>query len=88
MHKIFNRNTVKISYSCTKNIGSIISTHSWNILNSIVKSYGCNCRVKSSSPLDGECLTPKIIYRADVSNDANNDKKFFFGLTDTPFKER
>ena len=76
IHKIFNRDAVKISYSCMKNIGSIISAHSWNILNPIVNPYGCNCRVKSSCPLNGECLTPKIIYRANVSNDANNDKSF------------
>ena len=88
MHKIFNRNTVKISYSCMKNIDSIISAHNRNILNSIVQSYGCNCRVKSSCPLNGECLTPKIIYRANVSNDENSDKKFYFRLADTPFKER
>ena len=43
--------------------------------------------MKSSCPLNGECLTPKIIYRADVSNDENNDKKFYFGLVDTHFKE-
>ena len=88
MHNIFNRKTVKISYSCMKNIGSIISTHNRNILNPIVKSYGCNCKVKSSCPLKGECLTLKIIYRADVTNDANNDKKFYFGLADTSFKKR
>ena len=75
MHKIFNRNTVKISYSCMKNIGSIISAHNRNILNPIVKSYGCNCTVKSSYPRNGECLTPKIIYRTDVSNDKNSEKK-------------
>ena len=85
--KIFNRNTVKRSYNCIKNIGSIISVHNRNILNPIVKSYGCNCRVKSSCPLNSECLTPKIIYRAEVSNDAYNDKTFYFDLTDTPFKE-
>ena len=28
------------------------------------------------------------VYRADVSNDANNDKKFYFGLADPPLKER
>ena len=27
MHKIFNKNTVKISYSCMNNISSILSTH-------------------------------------------------------------
>lgn len=35
-----------------------------------------------------ECLTPQIIYRTDVSNDANNDRKFCFGLADTSVKER
>ena len=88
MHKIFNRNTVKISYSCMKNIDSIISAHNRNILNSIVQSSGCNCRVKSSYPLNGECLTPKIINRANVSNDENSKRKCYFGLADKPFKER
>ena len=38
--------------------------------------------------LNEECLTPKIIYGADVSNDENNNTKLYFGLADTPFKER
>ena len=71
MHKIFNRNTVKISYSCMKNIGSIISAHNQNILNPIAISYECNCRMKSSYPFNGECLTPKMIYRADVDTPFN-----------------
>ena len=28
------------------------------------------------------------IYRADVTNEANNDQKFYFGLAETAFKER
>ena len=71
-----------------KNIGSIISAHNRKNLNPIVQSHGSNCRVKSSCFLNVECLTPKIIYRADISNDDNSDKKFYFGLADTPFKER
>ena len=74
--------------SCMKNIGSIISSYNQSILYPIVQSYGWNYKVKSSCPLNGECLTPKMIYRADVSNDENSDKKFYFGLADTPFKER
>ena len=88
MYKLFNRYTVKISYNCMKNIGSIISGHNRSILNPIIQSYGCNCRVKSSCSLNDECLTLKIIYRADVSKDENSDKKFYFGLADIPFKER
>ena len=83
MYKIFNRNTVKISYSRMRNIGSIVSTHIQNILNPIIKSYGSNGRVKSNCPLNGESLTPKIIYKADISNDENSNKKFYFDLADT-----
>ena len=64
-------------------IGSIISTHIQSILNPVVKSYGSNCRVKSNCLLNGESLTPKIIYRADVSNDESSDKKFYSSLADT-----
>ena len=27
LHKIFNKNTIKVRYGCTKNIKSIISSH-------------------------------------------------------------
>ena len=60
-----------------KKIGSIISKNNQSILNPIVKSYGCNCRVKSSCPLYGEYLTPKIIYTVDVSNDANSNRMLY-----------
>ena len=56
MHKIFNKNNVKISYSCMSNISSILSTHNKNILNPKQTSFGCNCRNKDNCPLDCECL--------------------------------
>ena len=95
MHKIFNKNTVKISYSCTRNIGAIISSHNKNILHPKQDNFGCNCRVKADCPLEGKCLTPNVIYRADVcdltSNESdltNNESKFYIGLAETTFKER
>ena len=69
-------------------MNSIISEHNHNILNPRQRSFGCNCRKKNSCPLNGESLTPKVIYRADVTNDANSDQKFYFGLAETAFKER
>ena len=71
-----------------ENIGSIISAHNRFISNPIVQSFGCNCKVKSRYPLNGECLTSKITYRANASNDKTAKKKFYFGLADTPFKGR
>ena len=88
MHKIFNSNTVKISYSCLRNISSIKSSHNRNILSPKQQSFGCNYRVKNESPLNGEYQTPSVIYRTDVVNNSNDEEKLYFGLTDTTFKER
>ena len=75
-------------HSCMKNMDSIISGHNNNRLKPKQKWFGCNCRKKRSCPLNGECLTRKVIYRADVSNKANNDQKFYFGLAEITFKKR
>ena len=87
IHKIFNRNTVKISYSCLRNISSIISSENHNILLPKQQSFGCNCRVKNEYPLNGECHIPSVIYRAEVVNESNDEEKFYFGLADTPLKK-
>ena len=65
----------------------IISWHNHNILHPKQKSFGCNYRKKDSYPLNDECLTPKVIYFTDVSNEANNDQNFYFGLAETTFKD-
>ena len=38
--------------------------------------------------MDGKCLTPNVIYRADVSNNVNNKTKFYIGICETSFKAR
>ena len=49
-----------------ENIGSIISTHTGNILNPIAQSFGCNCRVKTVR-IQSECekiwtrITPNMV---------------------------
>ena len=88
LNKIFKKNAVKVSYCCMGNISSIISSHNKNILNSFSnREYGCNCRSKESCLLQNKCLTPKIVYRSDVKNLTNDEKKFYLGVTETPFKE-
>ena len=45
LHKIFNKNSSKVSYSCMCKMASIISSHNRTILNPDVSTeYGCNCR--------------------------------------------
>ena len=57
MHKVFNKNTLKISYTFMNNISSILSTHNKGILNPKQTSFGCSRRNKDHCPLDSECLT-------------------------------
>ena len=66
MYTIFNK--INISHSCLSNMGSIISSHNKHILNSNNNEYGCNCNNRDECPLENKCLTPRILYRADVNN--------------------
>ena len=50
--------------------------------------YVCNCNDKNKCILDNKCVTPRIVHRADVSNDQTEEQKFSYGISDTPFKER
>ena len=87
MYTIFNKNKIKISYSSFPNMGSIISSHNKLILNSNYTEYGCNCNNRNECPLENECLTPRIVYRADVTNNKTDEHKYYYGISDTPFKE-
>ena len=56
LYKIFNRNTVKVSYSCTQNTSQIIKGHNKKVTH--IKRHHqlvCNCRIKTDSPLNGDC---------------------------------
>ena len=68
MYTIFNNNKIKISNSCFPNMGSIISSHNKHTLNSVSPEYKCNCNSRDECPLENKCLTPRIVYRADVTN--------------------
>ena len=45
-YKIFNKNTVKLSYSGMHDMASIIASHSKKIIRPNIQDYGCNCRKK------------------------------------------
>ena len=92
LHKIFNRNTVKVSYSCTKNMKAVINSHNNIILNEKASNGSektCNCLRKNECPLDGKCLTTNTIYKATVLSDKPGYKdKIYIGLAETTFKKR
>ena len=70
------------------NMSSIILSHSKRLLRPRATEYGCSCRMKANCPLRNQCLTPNLIYRADVENNANKGTKIYFGLSETSFKVR
>ena len=50
--------------------------------------YGCNCNKRNECPLENECLTLRIVYRADATNNKTDEHKYYYDISDTPFKER
>ena len=90
LHKIFNRNNLKVSYSCTTNMANIIKSHNQKILNKNNEASNekkCNCRNKNLCPLDGACLTKNIIYEATVTATSGNTRTYI-GMTEHEFKTR
>ena len=85
--KIFNANTLKLSYCCMKNISNIIKQHNATVLaTSTTPKRLCNCRNKDTCPLDGCCLKQCFIYKAEVHVD--NDYKIYYGAVEGDFKFR
>ena len=57
-HKIFNRNTLKLSYSCMPNVKTKINTHNRVILRNTPSknTKHCNCQQKENCPMNVDCL--------------------------------
>ena len=75
MVKISDKNTVKWSYSCHRNISSKISSNNQKIINLPLSNDSCNCKF----------LTPGIVCQAILSATNKPDKKYF-GIFETSFK--
>ena len=89
MHQLFNRSTVKLSYSCMPNVGKIITGHNKKVLNqaNTDDDKTCNCRSKNNCPLNGACQQKSVIYQATVADEKNHTETYV-GLTEGEFKTR
>ena len=89
LRKIFNRNTVKVSYCCTKNLSSIIKTHNEKVTNEkIAPRDQCNCKNRNDCPhLMVTAKQVDIIYKCIVSTTVNPDK-IYLGTAEANFKKR
>ena len=72
-----------------KNVAAIISSHNSKVLNTAPEQVTrtCNCRQPNTCPLNGQCLTECVVYKATVSVPQKPDKHYY-GLTEGSFKTR
>ena len=85
LYRIFNRNTLKFSYSYMSSMSRVIKEHNYKVL-STTKCVDrlCNCRNKGNCPLGGKCLQICIASKAHVI--MNKDSHVYYGASDGEFK--
>ena len=91
LHKIFNRNTVKVSYGCMPNIKASISAHNKKILGEKepMSEGNCNCQQPETCPLPGKCTTPNLLYESVLTSDLPDyGEKLYKGISEPIFKKR
>ena len=93
LRKICNRNTLKLSYSCMLNVQQIIKGHNQSVLENSAqptpdqaRKRACNCGKKEQCPLEGNCLSKGIVYRAQVTSARKTET--YVDLTATEFSAR
>ena len=93
LYSIFNRHTVRISYSCTGNMKSFLDKHNKIILKKHTNRLNkddeklCNCRQRMNCPTDGKCLTRSVVYKAEVTSMDDNTTQTYIGVTANDFKK-
>ena len=91
LYKLFNKNNVKVSYSCIPNIKHIINTHNKRIINPPKDNITriCNCIRKHQCSLNEKFLTNNVLYKASITpNEENSKKNIYYGVSETVFKLR
>ena len=91
LHKIFNRKTLKISYSCTKNIFQIINNYNKEIIKEFQgrtsnnsKQNECNCKTRNNCPLNGLCNLNNVVYQGIIYPKENiMDGKTYIEISST-----
>ena len=75
LYKIFNRNTLKLSYSTMDNVAQNIGSHNKALLTGRDnhEAATCNCRNKATCPVPGQCTAKCVIYQATVTTNGTSE---------------
>ena len=87
--KLFNQNTVKLSYSCMPSMESVIRSNNLRVLSQNSppsEEKQCNCKSGNACPLNGHCLKSCIVYKATVKKESGEVS--YIGASEPKFKER
>ena len=87
LHKISNKNMLKVSYSCSQNMTQIINSHNKKVKQTKKEeSLSCNCRQKNDCPMDGKCRTMNTVYKCIASVPTKPDKSYI-GLSEDEWQK-
>ena len=90
-NKIFNKNNIKVSSSCTDNLQTIINKHNRKILETSKTpstENNCNCRKKKRLPAEKQLPYPKRRLQRQRTTESDTTGKNYIGLTEGTFKQR
>lgn len=87
LSKIFNKNSINLSYSCLPNMEQIINIHNRKIMEGTKKEEDQPCNCRNECPTKGVgCRRKNVVYEATVTSE--QDCKVYVGLTSSEFKKR
>ena len=90
--KIFNRNNLKVSYSCMPNMKTFVNAHNRKVMSEETQPAAtrtCNCPRNATCPMDGNCLSQNTLYAGIItSNLPNYGEKQYAGVSAPPWKSR
>ena len=88
LHKIFNRNSVKLRYSCTENnISQTISNHNKNTLQPIKnQELPCNCRQKENCPMQDKYRMKNILWKC-IASTPTKPQRVYVGISEDEWKK-
>ena len=92
LHKLFTRQTVKLSYRCMPNMAKAVSGHNAKPLREdrpLDVQQMCNCRGgPQNCPVGGKCLMEGVVYEATITQVPSGHKETYTGVTARSFKVR
>ena len=92
LSKLFNRQTIKISYQRMPNMAQAVAGHNSKILREegdAEPQPGCNCMGgPATCPVQGKCQTSGVVYEACVKELPSGKTETYTGVTERTVKKR